>query len=105
MVVTDTLEGIVDGVLWYHYDLTNDTLYLRLAAERQTSTISEETPEGLLLIRRESDGAPVGLTIVNGEHGIIGFRHGHSSSGSSIMGVVIIGVAAGFSAAADSCAS
>ncbi|MBN2563726.1 MAG: DUF2283 domain-containing protein [Phycisphaerae bacterium] len=65
MVVTDTLEGTVDTALWYHYDMTNDVLYLRLASERQTPTISEETPDGFLLLRRESDGQPVGLTVVN----------------------------------------
>ena len=65
MVVTDTLEGTVNTALWYHYDITNDVLYLRLTSERQTPTLSEETSDGLLLLRRESDGHPVGLTVVN----------------------------------------
>ncbi len=65
MVVTDTLEGTIDQALWYHYDLTNDVLYLRLASEHQTPSVSEETPEGFLLVRREADGEPVGLTVVN----------------------------------------
>ncbi len=65
MVVTDTLEGTVNQVLWYHYDLTNDVLYLRLTSERQTPTVAEETADGFLLVRRENDGVPVGLTVVN----------------------------------------
>ncbi len=65
MVVTDTLEGTVDQVLWYHYDITNDVLYLRLAAHRETPTMSEETSEGFLLLRGEDNGEPVGLTVVN----------------------------------------
>ncbi len=65
MVVTETVEGIIDDVLWYHYDMVNDVLYLRLRSERETPTVSEETPEGFLLICREDDGKPVGLTVVN----------------------------------------
>lgn len=65
MVVTDTLEGTIDDVLWYHYDLVNDVLYLRLRCERETVTVAEETPDGFLLICREDDGRPVGLTVVN----------------------------------------
>lgn len=65
MVITDTIEGTIDEVLWYHYDITNDVLYLRMAAERQAETVSEETPEGLMLLRRADDDTPVGLTIVN----------------------------------------
>ena len=53
MVKVDTIEGVVDGVLWCHYDLTSDVLYLRLVAERNTRTLAEETTDGLLLERRE----------------------------------------------------
>jgi hypothetical protein len=65
MVVTDTLEGTIDGVLWYHYDVTNDVLYVRVAADRETPTVAEETPDGFLLLCREDDSKPVGLTVVN----------------------------------------
>lgn len=65
MVITDTLEGTIDQTLWYHYDMANDVLYLRIHSERQTATVSEENPDGFLLIRREDDGKPVGLTVVN----------------------------------------
>lgn len=65
MVITDTLEGTVDQTLWYHYDMANDVLYLRLATDRQTPTVSEETPDGYLLLRRQDNGKAVGLTVVN----------------------------------------
>ena len=65
MVVTDTIEGTVDSALWFHYDVTADVLYLRLAAERDTPTFAEETPDGVLMLRRESDDHPVGLTVVH----------------------------------------
>ena len=65
MVVTETLEGTIDGTLWYHYDIVNDVLYLRLASHRETATVSEETPDGFLLLRREDNDEVVGLTVVN----------------------------------------
>ena len=65
MVKTDTIEGTVDQTMVYHYDVANDVLYLRLISEQDTETVSEETPDGLLLLRREADDAPVGLTIIN----------------------------------------
>ena len=65
MVVTDTLEGTIDNVLWFHYDMTGDVLYLRLVGERDTATVAEETPDGFLVLRREDDNRAVGLTVVN----------------------------------------
>jgi len=65
MVVTDCLEGVANGVLWFHYDMSNDVLYLRLLAHREAETVSEETPDGLLLLRRSDTDDPVGLTVVN----------------------------------------
>lgn len=64
-ILTDTLEGAIGSSLWFHYDLSNDVLYLRLADERQTKSHAEETPEGVLVLRRESDEAVIGLTLVN----------------------------------------
>jgi hypothetical protein len=64
MVITDTLEGSIDQTLWYHYDLANDVLYLRLVAHRGAETVAEETPEGFLLRRTDNDEV-VGLTVVN----------------------------------------
>ena len=65
MVVTESIEGVVDNVLWYHYDIPNDVLYLRLLAHRQSPSVSEETPDGLLLLQHADTGLPIGLTLVN----------------------------------------
>ena len=65
MVKVDVIEGTVDDVLWCHYDLTSDVLYLRLAQDRDASTYAEETDDGFLLLRREDNDAAVGLTIVS----------------------------------------
>ena len=65
MVIADALEGVVDDTLWFHYDMANDVLYLRLATHRETETVAEETSEGLLLLRRSDTDEPVGLTVVN----------------------------------------
>ena len=65
MVVTDTLEGVVDGALWFHYDLTNDVLYVREASQRDASCVGEETSDGLILLRDPRSDRAVGLTVVN----------------------------------------
>jgi hypothetical protein len=65
MVVTDALEGVVDGVLWFHYDISNDVLYLRMVAHRDAETVSEETRDGLLVLRRTDNNESVGMTVVN----------------------------------------
>ncbi|MHC5008996.1 MAG: DUF2283 domain-containing protein [Planctomycetota bacterium] len=64
-IVTETLEGSIDRTIWYHYDVANDVLYLRLLSARDTPTVAEETDDGLLLLRCESDDRIVGLTVVN----------------------------------------
>lgn len=65
MVVTETVEGTIDQALWFHYDVVNDVLYLRLASARDAPTVAEETDDGLLLLRHEQTDEPVGLTVVN----------------------------------------
>ena len=65
MVKVDTIEGTVDDVLWYHYDLANDVLYLRLTAHRDAPTYAEESDDGFLLVRREDNDDLVGITVVN----------------------------------------
>jgi hypothetical protein len=65
MVKVDTIEGTVDDVLWYHYDLASDVLYLRLARHRDTPTYAEESSDGFLSIRREDNDEVVGLTVVS----------------------------------------
>lgn len=64
MVKVDVIEGIVEGVLWCHYDVANDVLYLRLVADRDAPTFAEETTDGYLLNRRQDNRKTVGLTVV-----------------------------------------
>jgi uncharacterized protein YuzE len=61
----DTIEGILPGRLWFHYDVGNDVLYIRLDSERRTATVGEETDDGVVLIRDKKNGRPVGITVVN----------------------------------------
>lgn len=79
-IVTETLEGSIDQSIWYHYDVANDVLYLRLLSDRDTPTVAEETDDGLLLLRRDSDGHRVGLTVVNWWQ-----RFGHGRRADSIV--------------------
>ncbi len=65
MVKVDTIEGIVDDVLWWHYDVGNDVLYLQLVKHRGVATYSEETEDGHLLVLREDNDEVAGMTIVN----------------------------------------
>jgi len=64
MVVTDTIEGMVDGTCWFHYDLAADVLYIRLAARRDSPAVGEETADGFILLRDAETNEPVGLTVV-----------------------------------------
>lgn len=65
MVEIDTLEGVIDGSLWFHYDLDSDVLYLRLASRRDADALGEETDDGLILLHDADGNDPIGLTIVN----------------------------------------
>jgi hypothetical protein len=65
MVQTDTLEGIIDEVLHFHYDVSSDVLYLRLLSAMETMTIGDLTDEGDILLRDEITDQAVGLTVVN----------------------------------------
>jgi len=60
----DTVEGTVNGVLHFHYDLCGDVLYLRLADTLGADSYSEETPEGFILVRDMATDAPVGITVI-----------------------------------------
>ena len=65
MVKIDVIEGTSDNGLWYHYDLANDVLYLRLASQRETPTFAEEDNRGILLLRSQKDESVIGMTVVN----------------------------------------
>lgn len=64
MVITDSLEGLIDTKLFFHYDMGNDVLYLRLADHRDRESFGEETPDGIILRDGETD-EPVGWTTLN----------------------------------------
>ena len=61
----DTLEGIINDTLSYHYDVGNDVLYLRLIADMETPTLGEENDEGFIELREETTSRLVGITVVN----------------------------------------
>ena len=65
MVAIDTLEGIINGKLWFHYAVSDDVLYLRLNSARDVEALGEETDDGFILLRDPATDAPVGLTVVN----------------------------------------
>jgi hypothetical protein len=65
MVSIDTLEGLLDGMLWYHYEVGADVLYLRLCAHHETPVVGEETDDGLILLSSIESRLRVGLTVVN----------------------------------------
>ncbi len=65
MVKVEAIEGMVNDVLAYHYDVPNDVLYLRLDRHRETPTHAEETDDGFLLLRRQDNDEVVAMTIVN----------------------------------------
>ncbi len=65
MVKTDTLEGIVNDTLRFHYDMFADVLYLRLVEAEEIDTVGDVTDEGDILLRDETSGRAVGLTVVS----------------------------------------
>lgn len=64
MAIAQALEGTA-GVFWFHYDLSNDVLYLRLAEARETEAYGDEDDSGLIVLRSQADDRPLGLTVVN----------------------------------------
>lgn len=65
MVATDTIEGTIDNSFWFHYDLANDILYLRMADCSDVQTYADEQEDGSLLLHNLEDDTVVGLTIVD----------------------------------------
>jgi hypothetical protein len=64
MAIAEALEGSL-GPVWFHYDLRNDVLYLRLLHRREQEAHGEENDEGLIVLRSLVDDAVVGMTVVN----------------------------------------
>lgn len=65
MVKPDALEGVIDNTLWFHYDISGDVLYLRLASHRDAPALGEDQPDGTVLLRHEGDDQVVGVTVIN----------------------------------------
>ncbi len=65
MVTTDTVEGIINGTISYHYDVFADVLYLRLLADMETPSLGEEADDGLIELREEATGRLIGITVVS----------------------------------------
>ena len=64
MVITDTLEGLIDARLSFHYDMGNDILYLRRADHRDRECFGEEDEDGVILRDGETDEV-VGRTAID----------------------------------------
>ena len=56
---------MVDGDVWFHYDVADDVLCVRQASHRDAECVGEETPDGLILLQAAQGGRTVGLTVVN----------------------------------------
>lgn len=65
MVTVETVEGIINGTISYHYDVSGDVLYLRLLSDMQTPSLGEETDDGFIELREEATGRLVGVTVVS----------------------------------------
>jgi hypothetical protein len=64
MVALDTIEGIINNVVWFHYSVIDDVLYLRLQSARDSEALGEETDDGFILLRDAVSDKTVGLTVV-----------------------------------------
>jgi uncharacterized protein YuzE len=80
MVKTDALEGIVDSLFRFHYDIFADVLYIRLLSAEGIATYAELTDGGDMLLRDEKSNNPVGLTVVSWWK-----RYGHGALPDSIV--------------------
>lgn len=65
MVTIETVEGLINGTVSYHYDVFADVLYLRLRTEMQTPAIGDETDDGDIELHAEADDRLIGITIIS----------------------------------------
>jgi hypothetical protein len=63
--VTDTVEGIINGTISYHYDVGNDVLYVRVLEHLRSPTYGDENDDGIVEDRLDSNDQLVGFTVVN----------------------------------------
>jgi hypothetical protein len=64
MVKTDAIEGIVDNLFRFHYDIFADVQYIRLLSAEGIATYGELTDAGDMLLRDELADKPVGVTVI-----------------------------------------
>lgn len=63
ITASDTFEGTINGILWFHYDLDNDVLYYRFHSMRNIRVIGDETAEGFTDFYTE-DNVFAGMVII-----------------------------------------
>lgn len=63
-MAVDTIEGVLQDVLHYHYDVEADVLYLRLCAAVGQEVYGEEDEHGFHVMRLLTDDRAVGMTVV-----------------------------------------
>lgn len=64
MATAESIEGAA-GTFWFHYDISNDVLYLRLITAREEESHGEEDESGFILLRAVSDDRLIGMTVVD----------------------------------------
>ena len=65
MVTVETIEGIINGTVSYHYDVFADVLYLRLLADMETPSLGEESDDGDIELHEEKTGRLLGITVIS----------------------------------------
>lgn len=64
-MAVETIEGVWQDVLHYHYDVPRDVLYLRLNSRRDEEVYGEEDDHGFYVMHSLADDTIVGMTIVD----------------------------------------
>jgi hypothetical protein len=69
MAMIEAIEGSTNdarfGGLWFHYDVRNDVLYIRLLERRDDEVHGEETDDGFVMLRTIDNDDVAGMTVVN----------------------------------------
>ena len=63
-MAVETIEGVAGDALFYHYDVRNDVLYLRLVSHRDDEVYGDEDATGTHVMRLIETDQVVGLTVV-----------------------------------------
>jgi hypothetical protein len=79
VAIIETIKGIVDGNIDYHYDVASDVLYLCLVEALGRESYSEDLPDVTLVRDMETDEV-VGLTIIS-----FWKRFGHGDIGAASL--------------------